>query len=239
MKTLIIIPAYNEAENIIDVISNLHNAYPNYDLLVVNDGSSDNTSELAHSTNKASVIDLPFNIGIGGCVQTGFKYAEQNAYEIALQFDGDGQHMIHEIEKLVDPIIKAEADCVIGSRFIQSSQTYKPNNYRMLGIYILRVFSFLYIGQKIADQTSGFRAYNKKCIHFLSENYPGEYPEPEVIVLLGKNNFNIKELFTQMRERQGGISSIPLWKGPYYIIRVLLSMSMAAIRSKSILNKKS
>ena len=113
-------------------------------------------------------------------------------------------------------------------------QNYQPNSMRLIGIYILRFFSFLFVKQRIADQTSGFRAYNRKTIEFLAEHYPVDYPEPELIILLGNNNFRMKEVFTQMRERQGGVSSIPSWKGPYYIVKVLLSMAMAALRSKKI-----
>jgi len=132
--------------------------------------------------------------------------------------------------------MNGEADCVIGSRFIQKAQTYQPSSFRLLGIYILRFFSFLFVGQRIADQTSGFRAYNRKAIEFLAAHYPVDFPEPELIILLGKNEFIMKEVFTQMRERQGGVSSIPTWKGPYYIVKVLLSMTMAALRSKKINN---
>jgi hypothetical protein len=142
--------------------------------------------------------------------------------------------MIHEIKKLIQPIINNEVDCVIGSRFIQKTESYRPTSFRMLGVYLLRFLSFVLIRQWISDQTSGFRAYNKSCISFLAEHYPGEYPEPEVIILLGRNDFKMKEVFTQMRERQGGVSSIPLWRGPYYILRVGLAMKMAALRSKKI-----
>jgi glycosyltransferase involved in cell wall biosynthesis len=235
-KVLVIIPAFNEAVNIVEVIRLIKNDYPAFDLLVVNDGSTDETSKLAKKTKSAYVIDLPYNMGIGASVQTGFKFAKKHDYQIALQFDGDGQHLIAEIKKIITPILTGESDCVIGSRFIQNAQTYKPASFRLMGIYILRFFSFIFVGQRIADQTSGFRAYNRKSIVFLATHYPVDFPEPEVIILLGKNNFKMKEVFTQMQERQGGISSIPLWKGPYYIIKVLLSMTMAALRSKKATN---
>lgn len=235
-KILVIIPAFNEQASIVDVISAIKQEYLKMDLLVINDGSSDNTGNLAEQTNQAFVINLPYNMGIGASVQTGFKFAKKNDYQIALQFDGDGQHLIKEIIKIVEPIENDEADCVIGSRFIQKSQTYQPTSLRLIGIYILRLFSFFFVRQRIADQTSGFRAYNRKAIEFLASHYPVDFPEPELIILLGKNNFRLKEVFTQMRERQGGVSSIPTWKGPYYIVKVLLSMAMAALRSKKIKN---
>lgn len=235
-KVLVIIPAFNEEENIVEVITAIKQSYPSFDLLVVNDGSADNTGRLAENTNQAYVINLPYNMGIGASVQTGFKFAKTHEYQIALQFDGDGQHLIEEISKIIEPIKSDEADCVIGSRFIQKSQTYQPTSLRLIGIYILRLFSYIFVRQQIADQTSGFRAYNRKAIEFLATHYPVDFPEPELIILLGKNRFRMKEVFTQMRERQGGVSSIPIWKGPYYIVKVLLSMTMAALRSKKINN---
>lgn len=233
-KVLVIIPAYNEAETIVDIIFSINQEFPIYDILVVNDGSLDETGFLAEKTNLASVVDLPYNMGIGACVQTGFKFAKEHHYDIALQFDGDGQHLIEEITKIINPIEAMEADCIIGSRFIQKQKNYQPTSFRLMGIYTLRFFSFIFVGQWIADQTSGFRAYNRKTIEFLAENYPVDYPEPELIILLARNDFKIKEVFTQMRERQGGVSSIPAWKGPYYISKVLLSMAMAALRSRKI-----
>lgn len=233
---IIIIPAYNEEESITDVILSLAAMYPSYDILVVDDGSNDDTANLARSTNQASVISLPYNIGIGGSVQTGFKFARKYGYQYAIQFDGDGQHLVEEIDRILTPVMKNVADCVIGSRFIQDYDNYKPDYFRRMGIYILRLFSFLYIGQRITDQTSGFRAFNKECINILADYYPKDYPEPEVIILLGMNNCEIKEVFTEMRERQGGVSSISNWQGPYYITKVLLAMSMARLQKK--LNKK-
>lgn len=229
---LVIIPAYNEAESIVGVINSIVGKYPEIDVVVVDDGSYDDTAKLARSTKEALVISLPYNIGIGGCVQTGFKYAQKNDYDYAIQFDGDGQHLVEEINKILSPVISGEADCVIGSRFVQSGENYQPDPLRKLGIYVLRMFSYAYVGQRISDQTSGFRAFNKDCIAVLADYYPKDYPEPEVIILLGRNHYKIKEVYTQMRERQGGISSIPVWQGPYYIIKVLVAMSMARLRKK-------
>ncbi|MFO7614516.1 MAG: glycosyltransferase family 2 protein [Bacteroidales bacterium] len=232
-KILIIVPAFNEAENISRVIHKLYNENRDWDILVVNDASSDNTSELARVTGMVTaVIDLPFNLGIGGCVQTGFRYARDNGYDYALQFDGDGQHNAEEIRKLIGLVINGEADVAIGSRFSEKHDGFKSSVYRRIGIRIFEWFSFMLIRQRITDHTSGFRAYNRKAIFFLAEYYPDDYPEPEVVILLGRNNFTIRETFTQMYERQGGVSSIPLTKGPYYMIKVMLAMFMASIRSK-------
>lgn len=231
-KVLVIIPAYNEEESITDVIFSVKSLYPDFDVLVINDASTDETGALAEKSNQAIVINLPFNLGIGGAVQCGLKYASKYNYQYALQFDADGQHLITEIDKIYRPVLNGESDCMIGSRFVQEDESFRPSSIRMIGIRMLRFFSYLYTKQKITDQTSGFRAFNRKAIEFLAEHYPGDYPEPAVIILLAKNGFSIKEVFTQMRERQGGVSSIPLWRGPYYIIRVLLSMTMAAMRFK-------
>jgi len=231
-KILIIVPAYNEEDNIRGVINKLHHENEDWDILVINDASTDNTGAIAMESGYAEVISLPFNLGIGGCVQTGFRYARKNGYDFALQFDGDGQHSAEEIHKLLAIVKNDEADVAIGSRFSRKHNGYKSSSFRRIGIRIFEWFSYLLIRQHITDHTSGFRAYNRKAIHFLADHYPSDYPEPEVVILLGKNGFKIKETFTQMHERKGGISSIPLSKGPYYMIKVLLAMFMSAIRSK-------
>ena len=232
MKILIIVPAFNESENISGVIRKLHAVNEAWDILVINDASTDNTPAIARETGHAMVIDLPINLGIGGCVQTGFRYARNKNYDIALQFDGDGQHNAEEIHKLLEIVINNEADVAIGSRFSQKHDGFKSSPFRRTGIRLFEWLSFLLIQQRITDHTSGFRAYNRKAVDFLDRHYPGDYPEPEVIILLGKNGFKIKETFTQMHERKGGVSSIPLTKGPYYMIKVMLAMLMASIRSK-------
>jgi glycosyltransferase involved in cell wall biosynthesis len=231
-RTLIIIPAFNEAENIEDVLRNLALQNSRWDLLVVNDASEDNTSRLARGTGLCTVIDLPYNLGIGGGVQTGFKYAREKDYDFAVQFDGDGQHQVQEIPKLLGIVTGGEADVAIGSRFNKKHNGFKSSFLRRVGIKIFEIFSYLFIHQHITDHTSGFRAFNKRAIQFLAGNYPSDYPEPEVVIMLGRNGFKMKEVFTQMIERQGGVSSIPVTKGPYYMIKVLLSMFMASIRSK-------
>jgi glycosyltransferase involved in cell wall biosynthesis len=231
-KVLIIVPAFNEAENIRGVINKLRSVNARWDVLVINDCSTDNTSAIAKETGHAAVIDLPVNLGIGGCVQTGFRYARKFSYDFALQFDGDGQHSAEEIDKLLNIVMKDEADAAIGSRFSQKHDGFKSSPYRRMGIRIFELFSYLLIRQHITDHTSGFRAYNRKVVNFLADHYPNDYPEPEVVILLGKNKFRIKETFTQMHERKGGVSSIPLTKGPYYMIKVMLAMFMSSIRSK-------
>lgn len=231
-RILIIIPVYNESASIVRLIFELVRMYPKWDILVVNDASQDRSGELAEETGKVTVINLPFNLGIGGCVQTGFKYARNQGYDIALQFDGDGQHRVEEIRKLVKPVREGLADVVIGSRFNSKEKNYEGQLLRRVGIKIFELLSFVLIRQKITDHTSGFRAFNKRALNFLAEHYPTDFPEPEVVILLGKNRFRMIEVFTQMLKRQGGVSSIPFTKGPYYMIKVMLSMVMAAVRSR-------
>ncbi len=238
-EVLIIIPVFNESANIDKLIHKVYDNYPQWDILVVNDASTDNSGQLAESTKKATVIHLPINLGIGGCVQTGFKYARKHNYRFALQFDGDGQHKVSEIIKLVRPLKKKEADVIIGSRFNIKHDGYKSDRIRRVGIKIFELLSYALIHQRITDHTSGFRAYNRKAIRFLSDNYPTDFPEPEVVILLGRNGFIIKEKFAQMLQRQGGISSIPLAKGPYYMFKVMLSMIMASMRSRIVNQDKS
>jgi len=237
LKILIIIPAFNEEHIITNVITNLHKKNSKWKLLVINDGSTDKTKEFAESTGLAKVINLPFQVGIGSCVQTGFIYATNNNFDYAIQFDGDGQHRVCEIEKLLANVESGKADVVNGSRFCNKNKKYKPTFLRSIGIKIFEILNSILIKQKITDNTSGFRAYNKKAIYFLSENYPTDYPEPEVIILLGRNGFKIKEIFVDMNQRSGGTSSIHGFYSIYYMVKVFLSIILTFIRPR-IYNKK-
>jgi glycosyltransferase involved in cell wall biosynthesis len=232
MRILVIIPAYNEAANIVRVIASVRAEYPAADILVVNDGSLDQTGQQAEKTGQAKVINLPCNLGIGGAVQTGFKFARLGEYDVALQFDGDGQHLASEISSLLAPIESGQADVVIGSRFHSDSRGFKSTPIRRIGIKIFSLLNSLLIRQKITDNTSGFRAYNKKALQFLAEYYPSEYPEPEAVILLGKNGFRMREIPVHMLERQGGQSSIRGVLAVYYMLKVLLGIFMGAVRAK-------
>jgi len=231
-KTLIIVPAYNEAGNIEKAVSDIKVHKKDCDILIVNDCSKDNTSDIARRTGICTVIDLPVNLGIGGAVQTGFKYAYENGYDFSVQFDGDGQHNAREIENILIPVQNGEADVVIGSRFMKKEQSFRSTFARRKGIFIFKVVNLILMGQKITDNTSGFRAYNKSAVGFLSRNYPEDYPEPESVVLLGRNGFKIKEVSVNMKERLKGSSSIYGLRIPYYMFKVLLSVIMTAIRRK-------
>jgi len=232
MKILSIIPAYNESANIENVLKDLYNQNIEFDVLVVNDGSVDKTGEVAEASGKAYVVNLPCNLGIGGGVQTGFKFAKQKNYDIAFQFDGDGQHKASEIKIILEPIIKNQADVVIGSRFLMKNSGFQSTFSRRIGIKIFEMVNSILIKQKITDNTSGLRAYNKKAIGFLSDFYPLDYPEPEAVILLGKNGFRIVEVPVMMQERKGGRSSISGFGSVYYMIKVLLAIFVNYLRPR-------
>ena len=232
MKILILIPAFNEEANIVRVIQELHVEDPTWALLVINDGSRDNTEALAEATSKAAVITLPCNLGIGGAVQTGFKYARDHGYDIAVQFDGDGQHQASEIRKLLAPLLRGEADVIIGSRFCEQHDGWKSSASRRLGIRLFEILNRLLIKQRITDSTSGFRAYNQRSLRFLATYYPLDYPEPEAVILLKKNGFTLMETLVSMQARQGGRSSIYGVKPLYYMCKVMLAVCISALRPK-------
>lgn len=221
-KILVIIPAYNEAENIVHVVNHMLETAPQYDYLVVNDGSTDSTLRLCRREN-FQYLDLPINMGIGGAVQAGYIYAYKNDYDIAVQMDGDGQHDIAYLEKLLQPLILKEADVVIGSRFLEK-EGFQSSASRRLGINILSFLIRLTTGKKIMDVTSGYRAVNRMFIEIYSKDYPTDYPEPEAIVEAIMHLGIVKEVPVQMRAREGGISSITFKKSVYYMIKVTLAI---------------
>jgi len=231
-KVLIIIPAFNEEATIVDVLKGLRLQCPDYDILVINDASTDNTSLLARSVGEVSVVDLPVNLGIGGAVQTGLRYANRKNYDCAIQFDADGQHRAEDVSLLVDLVLTGECDVAIGSRFVGDSKIKGTDLFRRFGIRVFEFLSLLLIRKRIRDHTSGFRAFSMEAVSFIMKEYPVDYPEPEIVVLLARNKFNIKEVFTQMYSRQGGVSSISFYNGPYYMLKVMISMAIACIRPR-------
>ena len=226
-KILLIIPAYNEEQNIVRVYNDIQNHNKknktNYDVIVINDCSADSTSKICHDNN-IPVIDLVHNLGIGGAVQTGYKYALKNNYDIAIQFDGDGQHDINYVDSLVK-VINNKSDMVIGSRFIDKKLgTFKSSASRRIGIKVISFFIKMFSGKRVCDTTSGFRACNKKLIKTFAKYYPTEYPEPVTIIQCLKNGYKISEVPVEMKERIAGESSIHTWKNIYYMINVVLSI---------------
>ena len=235
-KILLIIPAYNEEKCILNTYNKIINYNKshdiNFDVIVINDGSTDNTTSILEE-NHIPHINLIHNLGIGGAVQTGYKYAFYNNYDIAIQFDGDGQHDINYIESIISPIINDNCDMVIGSRFIdKKSSSFKSSMARRFGIKIISFFIKVVTLKKIYDTTSGFRAINKRLIKYFSNNYPVEYPEPVSTVSILKKGYKIKEIPVSMNERENGKSSIHSWKKIYYMINVILSILVAGMGGK-------
>lgn len=236
MKILIIIPAYNEEESILSTVQtineyNIH-ADTKLDYVVINDGSTDKTKQILEEYH-INHVTLVHNLGIGGAVQTGYKYALENNYDIAIQFDGDGQHDINYVPNIVQPIIENKADFCIGSRFVDpTSSDFKSTGARRAGIKIICALIKLFAHKRIYDATSGFRAANQNAIKYLAKNYPTEYPEPESIVDLLRMGYRIEEVPVQMHERSGGVSSIRAWKSVYYMINVSLSIIIASMKGK-------
>ncbi len=227
-KVLIIIPAYNEEVSIGAVIDDVRKAMPTATVLVVDDGSSDNTSAVARK-HGAKLLAHTFNMGIGATVQTGYKYALLHNYDIAVQVDADGQHPPAQIKELIKPIIEGRANVVIGSRFLGQGD-YKPSLARGVGIAIFSKIVSIILREEITDTTSGFRAVDKEALKFLEGCYPDDYPEVEALVLLHKKRFAIMEVPVTMAERQGGKSSITTGKSAYYMIKVLLAIMVDLIK---------
>ena len=221
-KKVVIIPAYNEGRNIINVVNDMKSFRPDFDIVVIDDGSTDDTQKVAEDCH-IPVISLPFNLGIGGAMQTGFKYAKENGYDIAIQVDGDGQHMPQEIPKLLKYLQNDQNDVVIGSRYLEDND-YKTPLFRKLGILLFSFVNSQIAKKRFTDNTSGFRAYNSKAIHFLALNYPSDYPEVEAVAVLAMNRFRIKEVPVLMRPRQFGVSSINAISAIYYMIKVSLAL---------------
>ncbi|MBI2954902.1 MAG: glycosyltransferase family 2 protein [Chloroflexi bacterium] len=227
-KALIIVPAFNEEDSLDPLLQEIRMEIPEFDIVVVDDGSTDRTGEIARR-HTAHVIQLPFNLGIGGAVQTGFRFARSGSYQIAIQVDGDGQHPPRQIMDLVKPVLDGEADVTIGSRFLGNSG-YRPPFKRSVGIAVFRILNSLLLRRPITDCTSGFRAYNRRTIVFLADNYPIDYPEPESVVTLARAGFRIKEIPVDMRVRQGGRSSISGFGSAYYMVKVVLAILMEMSR---------
>lgn len=224
MKTILLIPAYNEEANIVATVSKVVDA--GYDYVVINDGSSDRTLELCRE-HDFNVLDLCFNLGIGGAIQAGHKYAYRHGYDIDIQFDGDGQHDVNHVKTLVDAIEDGN-DLVIGSRFISEDNQFKSSLLRRVGIRwlggVLKTFAHV----TVTDATSGFRAVNRKAMELFSKDYPDDYPEPESIAAAARRGLKVKEVPVVMHERQGGSSSIAGFSSVYYMIKVTLAVIFAS-----------
>ena len=222
MKILVIVPSYNEERSIGNVIKNLRDNFPQGDIIVVNDGSSDDTSQIVKDLGIV-VIDLPYNLGIGGAMQTGFIYALENSYDVAIQFDGDGQHVAEEISKILKPHMQNGTDLVVGSRFL-SETGFTSSVQRKIGSKILSFIVSSLVGKRVTDTTSGFRVYGKRAIERFSSIYPEDYPEVEALVIAHKMGLRIEEVPSRIMPRMFGKSSITTYEAVYYMVKVVLAI---------------
>lgn len=229
LKTLVIIPAYNEQDSIVDVVNSVVEA--GYEYVIVNDGSTDNTLSICQK-HGFNVIDLPQNLGIGGAVQTGHKYAMRNNYDIDVQFDGDGQHDASCIEALLHQVSMG-ADLVVGSRFLEDTEGFRSTALRRVGILWISKWIRIFTKHKVSDPTSGFRACGKKAIELFAHSYPIDYPEPESIVQALKSNLTVQDTAVIMHERRGGKSSIGGLSSLYYMTKVSLAIAILSITKQA------
>lgn len=228
-RIVAIVPAYDEAGAIGRVVDEIVASEPSPDVVVVDDASTDDTAAIAEA-HGAAVLRLPFNVGIGGAVQAGFRYALEEGYDTAVRLDGDGQHDASELPKLLAPIERGEADLVIGSRFVDGTGSYRPPFARRLGI---RVFSRLVSalgGQRVTDTTSGFVALGRRGIELFATEYPHDYPEVEATLVALRSGLRLAQVQVDMRERESGSSSITLVRSVYYIVKVMLALFVASLR---------
>lgn len=228
MKVLVIIPAYNEAENIVAVARSVTRA--GYDHLVINDGSTDATLETCHRHN-LNVLDLKVNLGIGGAVQAGHKYACAHGYDIDIQFDGDGQHDASYLPALV-AAIENGADLAIGSRFLKKTDGFQSSAMRRVGIRWLSFWIKVFTRFRATDPTSGFRACSRDAIRLFCSQYPTDYPEPESIVTAIKHGLKVAEIPVIMHERRSGSSSIRALGSLYYMVKVSLAIVILGLSSR-------
>lgn len=228
-RLVAIVPAWNESGAIGKVVDEIRAYDPAIDVVVIDDCSTDDTAEVAEA-HGATVLRLPFNVGIGGAVQTGFRYALAHGYQVAVRLDGDGQHAASEIPKLLAPLETGDADLVIGSRFVDPGGAYRPPFARRIGIGVFARLVSILGGQRVTDTTSGFVAIDRMGIELFAAEFPHDYPEVEATLVALRSGLRVKQVQVDMRERVTGSSSITFVRSLYYIVKVMLALLVASLR---------
>jgi glycosyltransferase involved in cell wall biosynthesis len=230
LRRVAIVPALNEEATVPGVIDELRAFDPGLDVVVVDDGSSDRTAEIAAATG-ARVLRLPFNLGIGGAVQTGFRYAFEQGYDLAVRVDGDGQHDPGQLARVLEPVLRGAADIAVGSRFAADEKAgYRSSRSRRIGIRILAGVVSRIVGERVTDTTSGFQVLNRRGIALFAHDYPHDYPEVEATVMVFRHRLRLVEVPVAMRQRGGGASSITALRSIYYMVKVLLAIFVGLFR---------
>ncbi len=236
-RRLAIVPAFNEEASVGSVIDEIRSFDPGFEIVVVDDGSSDRTAAVA-AARGAHVLRLPFNLGIGGAVQTGYRYAWENGYDLAVQIDGDGQHDARELPRILEPVLDGSVDMAVGSRFAGAGG-YRAPLARRIGIGLFAGMVSLLVGQRVTDTTSGFRAVNRRGIALFAADYPHDYPEVEATVMVAKHRLRLCEVPVAMRERKAGRSSIGPLSSVYYMVKVMLALFVGIFRRRAVPSEES
>jgi glycosyltransferase involved in cell wall biosynthesis len=229
VRRVALVPAFNEEANVGRVIDEIRSFDPSLDVVVVDDGSYDRTAEVARE-HGATVVRLPFNLGIGGAVQTGFRYADEHGYDLAVRLDGDGQHDPSQLDRILAPVVGGDADIAVGSRFAGERDGYRSSRSRRFGIRLLAWVVSRIVGRRVTDTTSGFQALNRRAIELFAHDYPHDYPEVEATIMVSRHRLRSVEVPVAMRERGGGRSSITALRSVYYMVKVLLAIFVGLFR---------
>jgi glycosyltransferase involved in cell wall biosynthesis len=236
LRRVAIVPAFNEERNVVRVIDELRDFDPSLDIVVVDDGSRDATADVARQRG-AVVLRLPFNLGIGGAVQTGFRYADEQGYDVAVRVDGDGQHDPSQLGAVLAPVLAGEADIAVGSRFAAAGEGYRSSRSRRAGIRMLAWVVSKIVRRRVTDTTSGFQALNRSAIALFARDYPHDYPEVEATILVFRHKLRSVEVPVSMRERGSGRSSITALRSIYYMVKVLLAIFVGLFRRYAVPEK--